>query len=188
MTRRISAFWRALLLVLLRGRGAVARRAVARRHPAELHQPPVVQLPARRSGRHSGTPTSSPTPHGWLHCRRACGSVSSVAVVATVCGTAAAVALSHTRFFGQQGIRALSAVAHGRSGHRGRDRALCGVPAAQPTWHDAGIRCRTQRPGATVRHHPGHARACKGSTDGSRTRRRYAAPGGGTSSAPSPCR
>lgn len=106
MTRRLNTFWRVLLVFFC---AAVALWLVA---------PSLVVIPLSFTDRPSFNfpPTGWSTQWytnffsdpSWLYALQASLRVGVlVAIVATVCGTAAAVALSHTRFFGQQGIRAL---------------------------------------------------------------------------------
>jgi putative spermidine/putrescine transport system permease protein len=100
MTRRLSAFWRALLLCFC---GVVALWLVA---------PSLVVIPLSFTNRPSfNFPpeewstqwyTNFFSDPSWMAALQASLRVGVlVAIVATVCGTAAAVALSHTRFFGQ---------------------------------------------------------------------------------------
>jgi putative spermidine/putrescine transport system permease protein len=106
MTRRVSAFWRALLLMFC---GVVTLWLVA---------PSLVVIPLSFTDR----PSFNFPPAGWstqwyanffsdpswMYALQASLRVGVlVTVVATVCGTAAAVAFSRSRFFGDQGMRAL---------------------------------------------------------------------------------
>ena len=106
MTSRINAFWRALLLLFC---AVVALLLVA---------PSLVVIPLSFTDRPSFNfpPTGWSTQWytnffsdpSWLYALQASLRVGAlVTVVATVCGTAAAVAFSRSRFFGDQGIRAL---------------------------------------------------------------------------------
>ncbi|MGV0745398.1 ABC transporter permease [Mycolicibacterium sp. XJ870] len=106
MNSRLNIVWRTVLLVFC---GVVALWLVA---------PSLVVIPLSFTDR----PTFTFPPQGWstqwyanffsdpswMAALQASIQVGVlVAIVATVCGTAAAVALSRTRFFGQQGLRAL---------------------------------------------------------------------------------
>ncbi|MBU8819476.1 MULTISPECIES: ABC transporter permease [Mycolicibacterium] len=106
MNSRLNTVWRALLLLFC---GIVALWLVA---------PSLVVIPLSFTDRPTFTfpPTGWSTQWyanffsdpSWMAALQASIQVGVlVAIVATVCGTAAALALSRTRFFGQQGLRAL---------------------------------------------------------------------------------
>jgi len=106
MTPRTNTFWRTLLLLFC---GIVALWLVAPSLvviPLSFTDRPSFNFPP--AGWSTQWYTNFFTDPSWMYALQASLRVGAlVTVVATACGTAAAVAFSRTRFFGDQGIRAL---------------------------------------------------------------------------------
>jgi putative spermidine/putrescine transport system permease protein len=106
MTSRINTFWRTMLLLFC---GIVALWLVAPSLvviPLSFTDRPSFNFPP--AGWSTQWYTNFFTDPSWMYALQASLRVGAlVTVVATACGTAAAVAFSRTRFFGDQGIRAL---------------------------------------------------------------------------------
>ena len=144
---------------VLRDRRAVARRAIARRHSAELHRPPSFNFPP--AGWSTQWYINFFTDPSWLYrCRRASGSVPW--------------SPSWRRHAAQRPRWRSAAPGSSVTGY---GRCCCRrwscpsswwrsvytrFPAAQSTWHDTGIRRRTQRARAAVRDHPGVGASLQG--------------------------